>query len=102
MTIAYPIKLRFIQNSMRHTVYTADMLKIERDLRGNVKAFVAEDAEAALNGLIDAVKKEYISLTKENHSTVQDSDFELIYSSEDIVDGRCWGGWATTSSKRLK
>lgn len=59
MTIAYPIKLRFIQNSMRHTVYTVDTLNGEKDLRGNVKAFVAEDAEAALKGLIDACKEKW-------------------------------------------
>ncbi len=102
MTIVYPLRLKFHRNNMRHTVYTVEMFQNERDLEYSVKACVAENREQALEHTIAAVKSEAIDFLMNNHSTLKYEDFELIYSAEEIENGRVWTGGGTSSYVRIK
>lgn len=99
MFVVIPKAARFQLNPSKHTVSVAERFKAPRiSLLGSVKAAIAQTSEEAL----EIVKRDVKShLDRIESPTVTADDFKLIYSTEEIVDGRFWAGTEVVSECTL-
>ena len=102
--IAFPIRLEFKPDMYKHTAYIVDTFK-RRDnkirLEGNVKASVGNSYEQAKAEMVKDVVECVITVCSNYDSRVSPSDFSLVFSCNEIIDGKVWGGGGVVSTHQF-
>lgn len=90
LTILTPVRLKFTPSEFKHPQRSIDLWKwsnVCKDITGSVKAVVTDDPKKGLETLLNDAR----NLIRSNMSNgVELCDFELVYSTDEVKDGRCW------------
>lgn len=96
MYLAYPLKLKFKLDPMKHTVALSQKFPdgCEMNLGDQIRACIANTEIEARTALVEAVTKEYAKLIVDNNRMhhIEIRDFILIYTVSKINDGRVMVG----------